>query len=107
MMVTLAAICLNEEEFIAPWLAYHYESFDRIILCEGAARNYPKRAVTARGLSRDRTAELIRAFPDPQNKIRFIQHGWAGPEESTDDRVPAKMELRNVCAEHIPNGLAY
>jgi hypothetical protein len=50
-MTTLAAICLNEEEFIEAWLRFHYDSFDRIILCEGAYRNYPREAVTEDGLS--------------------------------------------------------
>jgi hypothetical protein len=106
-MLTLAAICLNEEEFIEAWLRYHYMSFDRILICEGAARNYPRAAVTAAGLSRDATAQIIRSFPDPEGKIRLFQHGWAGPEVSTDDRVPAKMELRNVYAEHIDDGFAF
>ncbi|HEY2439410.1 MAG TPA: glycosyltransferase family 2 protein [Solirubrobacteraceae bacterium] len=91
----LAAICLNEEEFISTWLAYHYDAFDQIILCEGAARDYPRVAVTADGLSGDRTAALIRAFPDPERKIRFVQHGWAGPQHNPDDTIPAKIELRN------------
>jgi hypothetical protein len=106
-MITLATICLNEEEFIGAWLDCHYASFDRIIICEGAARNYPRTAVSGTGLSIDRTAEIVRGFPDPRGKIRFVQHGWAGPEVSIDDRVPAKMELRNVYAKHIESGYAF
>jgi hypothetical protein len=103
----LAAICLNEEEFIWSWLAYHYGTFDRIILCEGAARDYPSVAVTADGLSVDRTAELIRGFPDPRAKITFIQHGWAGPEHNPDDTIPAKIELRNGYAALIDGGYVF
>jgi hypothetical protein len=103
----LAAICLNEEEFIGAWLSYHYDVFDRIILCEGAARDYPRVAVTADGLSADRTAELIRAFPDPEDKIAFVQHGWAGPEQNPDDSVPAKIELRNGYATLIDEGYVF
>jgi hypothetical protein len=106
-MITLAAICLNEEDFIGHWLQYHYDSFDQIIICEGAARNYPAQRVTPDGLSIDRTAEIVRNFPDGQNKIRFIQHGWAGAESCTDDRVPAKMELRNAYAEFIADGYVF
>ncbi len=98
LKITLAAICLKEEEFIGAWLSYHYASFDQIIICEGAARNYPRTGVSGAGLSIDRTAEIVTEFPDPGRKIRFIRHGWAGPEVSTDDRVPAKMELRNIYA---------
>jgi len=105
--ITLAAICLNEEQFIGAWLSYHYASFDQIIICEGAARNYPSTGVSEAGLSIDRTAEIIAGFPDPGRKIRFIRHGWAGLEVSTDDKVPAKMELRNVYAQHIDSGYAF
>jgi hypothetical protein len=106
-MLTLASICLNEEEFMEAWLAYHYASFDRIVICEGAARDYPREAVTNEGLSSDRTAAIVRSFPDPENKIHFIQYGWAGPESSTDDRVFAKMELRNAYAEQLEEGYAF
>jgi hypothetical protein len=104
---TLAAICLNEEEFISSWLAYHYDAFDRIVLCEGAARDYPRTAVTADGLSADRTAQLVRGFPDPQSKITFLQHGWAGPESNPDDTIPAKIELRNRYASLIDHGFVF
>jgi hypothetical protein len=104
---TLAAICLNEEEFIESWLAYHYDAFDRIVLCEGAARDYPRTAVTADGLSSDRTAELVRAFPDPRSKITFVQHGWAGPDSNPDDTIPAKIELRNGYASLIDEGFVF
>jgi hypothetical protein len=110
-MLTLAAICLNEQDFIGHWLEYHYDSFDRIVICEGAAWNYPRDQVTPGGLSTDATAEIIRDFPDPQAKIQFIQHGWAGgclgPDFDIDPRVPAKMELRNVYAQFIESGYAF
>ena len=41
-MTTLAAICLNKEEFIEEWLR---------ILSEGAFRNYSREAVTEDRLS--------------------------------------------------------
>jgi len=106
-MISLAAICLNEEEFIAGWLEYHYQSFDRIVICEGADRNYPHDAVTREGLSADRTADIIRSFPDPERKIQFFQHGWAGRKGSRDDRVPAKIVLRNDYARHLPDGYTF
>lgn len=106
-MISLAAICLNEAEFIGHWLAYHYASFDRILLCEGTDRNYPSQAITPDGLSVDRTADIIRAFPDPDGKIRFFQYGWAGEAGSHDARVPAKIILRNVYARHLQDGYAF
>ena len=106
-MLSLAAICLNEEEFMEGWLRYHYDSFEQIIVCEGAARNYPAEACTADGLSTDRTAEIVYDFPDPEHKIQFIQHGWAGSPGSLSAAVPAKMELRNRYAERLKNGYVY
>jgi hypothetical protein len=106
-MISLAAICLNEEEFIGHWLNYHYSSFDCILLCEGADRNYPQEAVTRDGLSTDRTAEIIRTFPDPERKIRLFQHGWAGKKGSTDVRVPGKITLRNVYARQLADGYVF
>jgi len=100
----LATICLNEEQFVGPWLAYHYDAVDRMLICEGAARDYPHDAVTQDGLSSDATAELIASFPDPARKISLFRYGWAGPASSTDDRVPAKIELRNVYAGHAGEG---
>jgi hypothetical protein len=107
MMLTLAAICLNEQDFIGPCLDYHYDSFDRIVICEGAARNYPPHRVTPEGLSSDSTAAIIRNFPDRLRKIGFIQYGWAGEQRCTDDRVPAKMELRNAYAAQIESGYVF
>jgi hypothetical protein len=98
---------LNEEEFMESWLSYHYPSFDRIVIVEGAARGYPADAVSAEGLSTDRTAEVVRNFPDPEHKITFVQYGWSGAEASPDERVPAKMELRNACLEFAGDGFLF
>ena len=106
-VTTLATICLNEQDFIGPWLEYHYDSFDKIVICEGAARNYPPANITPEGLSTDATADIIQEFPDPEHKIRFVRHGWAGAKSCIDDRVPAKMELRNAYATLIDEGYAF
>jgi hypothetical protein len=98
--VTLGMIVLNEEELIAKTIRQHYNLVDRIVIVEGADPLYPKHRVTADGLSVDRTAENIRDFPDPDKKIRFIQHGWA-----TSNGDQAKCELRNRYAQETPDGL--
>jgi glycosyltransferase involved in cell wall biosynthesis len=100
MHVTLGMIALNEEEFIGRTLAQHYDLVDKIVVVEGADTLYPKERVTADGLSTDATAEIVRSFPDPSNKITFIQHGWT--QRSGDQ---AKCELRNRYAEETPDGL--
>lgn len=96
-MLVAGMIVLNEERFIGLNLAQHYDWLDRIVIVEGADRHYPHEAVTEEGLSRDRTAEIVRDFPDAAGKIQFIQHGWAG-----DDREGSgKVELRQRYAAEL------
>jgi hypothetical protein len=93
-------IVLNEEEYLGKNLEQHYEFADRIVVVEGADRLYPPQRVTERGLSTDRTAEIVQSFPDPDHKITFIQHGW-----TSMGGVNAKCELRNRYMEYIDPGL--
>lgn len=88
--VAFGTILLNEAKFIGLNLMQHYDYCDEWILVEGACQGYPTRKVSADGLSLDNSAEQIRIFPDPLNKIRFIQHGWTKAEGEA-----AKSELRN------------
>jgi hypothetical protein len=93
MKTTFATICLNEAEFIGLNLRQHYDHCDEWIIVEGADKRYPR--ATEQGLSVDDTAEIIRSFPDPDKKIRFIQHGWAAD----------KCELRNRYADWCDDGV--
>ncbi len=93
MHVTVGIICLNESDLIAVNLANHYSIADKIVVVEGADRRFPN--ATKEGLSTDDTAEIVRAFPDPDRKIAFIQHGWAG----------CKSELRNRYCELAEDGI--
>jgi len=77
-------IVLNEETYIEYTLKSIYDFFEQIIIVEGATQFALD--VSPEGLSTDRTAEIIRDFPDPENKIVFRQVGW----------VPSKRELRNM-----------
>lgn len=95
MKTTFCSIILNESEYLGLNLAQHYRYCDEWIIVEGADRRYPTDRVTAEGLSTDRTADVVRLFPDPAGKIKFIQHGWA------DD----KCELRNRYAELADDGV--
>lgn len=100
MHITIGMIVLNEEEYIYQNLHQHYRHVHKIVIVEGADRLYPKDHVTKDGLSTDKTAELIRSFPDPDKKIKFIQHGWiskTGPQ--------AKCELRDRYLQETPAGL--
>lgn len=98
--ITFATILLNEEEYIYKNLEQHYPLCDEWILVEGTCLGYPTERVTKDGLSKDRTAEIIKNFPDPENKIRFIQHGWT--KATGED---AKSELRNRYAELADTGI--
>jgi hypothetical protein len=75
---------LNEEAYVEYTLKSMYDFFEEIIIVEGATQYALN--VTPDGLSTDRTAEIIKDFPDPENKIVFRQVGW----------VPSKRELRNM-----------
>jgi hypothetical protein len=70
-MLTLASICLNEEEFIEAWLAYHYHAFDRISDGEeerGARHRSPGYI--------DRESILGAARPEPQHRAEeMANHG--------------------------------
>lgn len=60
----------NEEEWIEYNLANCYDEFDIIRVIEGAVHGRP--GSTSDGHSTDKTLEIIRNFPDPDNKIELI-----------------------------------
>lgn len=60
----------NEAEWVEYNLANCYDEFDIIRVVEGAVQGRPNS--TSDGHSTDRTLELIRNFPDPENKIELI-----------------------------------
>lgn len=59
----------NEEDWVEFNLANCYEEFDIIRVVEGAVEGRP--GSTKDGHSSDRTLELIKEFPDPDNKIEL------------------------------------
>jgi hypothetical protein len=63
----------NEEEWIEFNLRNNYDEFDIIRVVEGAVENRPNS--TPDGHSTDRTLELIKNFPDPDNKIELYTLG--------------------------------
>lgn len=93
--IAIGSILLNESKFICLNLLQHYDMCDEWILVEGACKGYPPRKVSLEGLSLDNCATHIRIFPDPQHKIRLVQHGWT---KSTGE--DAKSELRNRYMRH-------
>lgn len=92
MRTVFASIVLNEEQYLEANLRQHYDFCDQWIIVEGVAAGYPRDRVSSAGLSTDRTAEIVRSFPDPDKKIHFIQVG----------DVASKEVLRSVYAENMP-----
>lgn len=96
MNITIGMIVLNEEEFIEKNLKQHYNwdgaDVHQIIIVEGAVKLFPKRNITDEGLSTDRTAEIIRSFPDPDKKIEFIQGYW---EDKSHQRNQYAQRVRD------------
>ena len=83
LKITAGIIVLNEEFWLKLQLQYIYNFFDEIIICEGAEiRNKisnfgaVKGLYTDDGLSIDRTFEIIKNFPDPDNKIIYHRYGF-------------------------------
>lgn len=63
----------NEEDWIEYVLRNNYDEFDVIRIVEGAVEGRPKS--TTDGHSTDRTLDIIRNFPDPDEKIELYQLG--------------------------------
>ena len=71
--VSICIIALNESEYLTYSLKqiYDWDCCHEIIIIEGSVEHYPKNHLSKDGLSGDGTSELIKNFPDPQNKIKY------------------------------------
>jgi hypothetical protein len=98
--IDFGTILLNEKKFIGLNLLQHYHLCTSWTLVEGACQGYPPRKVSSVGLSLDNCSAQIRLFPDPLNKIRYIQHGWTGSGGEA-----AKSEMRNRYLERCTSDL--
>lgn len=65
--------CHNEQDWIRFVLENNYNEFDIIRIVEGAVEGRPNS--THDGHSTDATVDIIRNFPDPDNKIELYQMG--------------------------------
>lgn len=82
--LSVGIICLNEEEYIEICLKSIYQHAHEIIIAEGACQLYLDKNpdyVNKNGSSTDRTVEIIRNFPDPDNKILLVQGLWKNKGE--------------------------
>jgi glycosyltransferase involved in cell wall biosynthesis/ADP-heptose:LPS heptosyltransferase len=82
-------IVLNGMPSIEYSLRSIYDFAHEIIIVEGAVENCMF-AANPDGSSNDGTVEFIRAFSDPQNKIKLIQGKW-----------PEKCEMQNEALKYV------
>lgn len=71
---SVCIIALNEAEYVEYNLKqlYDWDCCHEIIVVEGSVALYPKENLSPDGLSGDGTTTLIKDFPDPQNKIKYV-----------------------------------
>lgn len=91
MKICACLTVLNEEDWLFLTLKSIYPYMDKIVIAEGAEPSAMFSA-TPEGLSIDKTADIIRTFPDPQDKIVFIQKG----------SVATLHDLRNAALSKMP-----
>lgn len=88
--VTAGSIFLNEAKYLQRNLFNHYSFVDEWILVEGACQGYPARKVDSKGISLDQSSVILFLFPDPFDRLHYIEHGW-----TSSCGEEAKCELRN------------
>ena len=84
MRITLGMIVLNGEPFIEHSLRAMYDFVDEIIVVEGAVEK-AMFAAQPDGSSTDRTVEIVRSLPDPDDKITLVQGRWKGKLEQSQE----------------------
>lgn len=98
--ISAGSIFLNESKFIIRNLLNHYDFVDEWILVEGACLGYPNSRVTNEGFSIDCSSLMLSLFPDPENKLNYIPHGW-----TLNEGEMAKCELRNGYIKRISGNI--
>lgn len=91
IMLTAFYKVLNEADFLHESLVSIYPYVDKIVILEYCLESMRKiirsDRITKDGLSVDGTTEIIRSFPDPDNKIRYRPVGFMHGDES----IPYQM----------------
>lgn len=88
MKLSFGIIVLNGEPFIKYNLKALYPHAHEILIVEGAVNKFAH-AATPDGHSLDNTVDIIKSFPDPENKIKLIQRDGFWSEK--DDMCNAYM----------------
>lgn len=87
MKLSVGMIALNEEQFIESSLKCIYSHVDEIVIVEGCVKEYSNPIHSI-----DKTVEIVKDFPDPNKKIKFIQ---------IDRYWKTKEEMRNAYLEEM------
>jgi len=88
---------LNGEPFIRYQLDSIYPYSDEIIIVEGAYEKF-RHASTPEGRSTDKTLDVIRAYPDPERKIKLI---------ARDGFYEDRLGMCNVLLEHATGDIVW
>ncbi len=107
--IDVIGIVLNGEPFVHYWLENTYKYAKRIFIVEGAdnrTRDHTSREFfTPEGHSTDNSVEIIKSFPDPEHKIRLIQHPnntfWTGGKEEMFSMVDSLIQSPLVLEQDI------
>ena len=79
MKISVGMLVVNGRPFIEAQLKNLYKTAHEIVICEGGDDFWEKRHGYRR--STDGTIEIIKNFPDPQEKIKLIQKDWRNKNE--------------------------
>lgn len=96
LRIAFGSIFLNEAQFLPFSLAQHYAFCDKWFFIEGADVRYPRESVTDAGLSTDKSAEIIKSYPDIDKKITLIQHGWAQDKTVLRNRYAELADMHRI-----------
>ncbi len=98
MKVSFGIIVVNGEPWIEPVLHNLYEHAHSICIAEGATKNWKDTNNFNTPRSTDNTLDIIKNFPDPDNKIRL-----ATPDEFYEE----KLEQCNAWIDLVPEDTDY
>lgn len=87
MKISFGMIVFNGDHVLKENIESIYPFAHQILITEGPVKHYQQLGFTT---STDKTIEIIKSFPDPQNKIKLFQGRW-----------PEKDEMCNAYAAHL------
>lgn len=71
MKIAFCLITCNSDSFLKAWLEHYYPVADYILIAEGATRSWMQALNYKSASSVDKTIDILKNFPDPDQKIRI------------------------------------